>query len=79
MDPRPKNQKIEFEGVRMMIETMGNNDPLLLEINLVYFPCQEVHTAEHFADRIHDCCEIQIAGCDLVKHWREQEKVLTID
>src|SRR6516165_2755853 len=58
---------------------MGNNDPLLFEINLVYFPCQEVHTVQHFADRIHNCCEIQIAGRDFVKHWRKQEKVLTID
>jgi len=31
----------------MMIEAMGNNDPLLLEINLIHFPCQEVHMAQH--------------------------------
>jgi hypothetical protein len=24
----------------MMIEAMGNNDPLLFEINLVHFPCR---------------------------------------
>src|SRR5215469_921580 len=77
--PQTENQKIEFEGVRMMIEAMGNYDPLLFEINLVYFPCQEVHTAQHFADRIDDGCEIQIAGGDFVKHGCEQEKVLTID
>src|SRR5262252_1951140 len=77
--PQAENQEIKFEGVRMMIEAMGNNDPLLFEINLVYFPCQEVHTAQHLADRIHDRCEIQIAGGDFVKHRCEQEKVLTID
>src|SRR5215469_9677312 len=77
--PQAENQQIEFEDVRMMIEAMGNNDPLLFEINLVYFPCQEVHMAQHFANRIHDCCEIQIASRDFVKHWCEQEKVLTID
>src|SRR6266478_1896341 len=77
--PQAKNQKIKFEGVRMMIEAMGNNDPFLPEINLIHFPCQEVHAAQHFADRIHNCREIQIAGRDFVKHWREQKKVLTID
>src|SRR5215469_14222650 len=77
--PQAENQEVKFEDVRMMIEAMGNNDRLLFEINLVYFPGQEVHTAQHFADRIHNCCEIQIASRDFVKHWREQEKVLTID
>src|SRR5215469_12529157 len=77
--PQTENQKIKFEAVRMMIEAMGNNDPLLFEINLVYLPCQKLHTPQHFADRIHDGCEIQIAGGDFVKHWCEQEKVLTID
>src|SRR6516162_213715 len=77
--PQPQNQKSEFEGMRVVVEAMGNNDPLLFEINLVYFPWQEVHTTQHFADRIHNCCEIQIAGRDFVKHWRKQEKVLTID
>src|SRR6516225_262869 len=75
--PQAENQKIKFEDVRMMIEAMGNNDPLLFEINLVYFSGQEVHTAQHFADRIHNCCEIQIADRDFVKHRRKQEKVLT--
>ena len=65
--------------MRVIVEAMGNDDPLLFEINLVYFPCQEVHTTQHFADRIHNCCEIQIAGRDFVKHWRKQKKVLTID
>src|ERR1700746_2188765 len=77
--PKTENQKVKFEGVGMMIVTMGNNDPLLFEINLVHFPSQEIHTAQHFADRIHNCREIQIAGRDFVKHWREQKKVLTID
>src|SRR5215469_15248225 len=77
--PQAENQQLKFEGVRMMIEAMGNNDPLLFEINLVYFSGQEVHPVQHFADRIHDGCEIQIAGGDFVKHWREQEKVLPID
>src|ERR1700747_209371 len=77
--PQAENQKIKLEGVRMMIEAMGNNDPLLLEINLIHFPRQEVHMAQHFADRIHNCREIQIAGRDFVKHWREQKKVLAID
>src|SRR6266496_94325 len=72
--PQTENQKVKFEGVGMMIVTMGNNDPLLFEINLVHFPSQEIHTAQHFADRIHNCREIQIAGRDFVKHWREQKK-----
>jgi hypothetical protein len=57
----------------MMIEAMGNIDPLLLEVNLVHFPGPEVHTAQHFADRIHNGRGIQIAGRDFVKHWREQK------
>src|SRR5215469_11361669 len=77
--PQSENQKIKFEGVRMMIEPMRNNDPLLFEINLVHFSGQEVHTAQHFANGIYDGCEIQIAGRDFVKHGREQEKVLAID
>src|SRR5882724_1171501 len=72
--PQAENQKVKFESVRMMIEAMGNNHPLLFEINLVHFPCQEVHTAQHFANRIHNCREIQIAGRDFVKHWHEQKK-----
>ena len=32
----------------------------------------------HFADRINDVCQIQIARSDLVQHRREQEKVLAI-
>src|SRR5215470_936760 len=74
-----ENQKVKFEGVRMGIEAMGNNDPLSFEINLIHFACQEVHAAQHFADGIHNCREVQIAGRDFVKHWREQEKVLTVD
>ena len=30
-------------------------------------------------DRIHNRCEIEVAGSDLVKHGRQQEEVLTID
>src|SRR5215469_6158498 len=77
--PQAEDQKVKFQGVSMMIEAMGNDDPLSFEINLVYFPRKEVHMAQHFADRIHNCGEIQIAGRDFVKHWREQKKVLTID
>src|SRR5262249_29135296 len=77
--PQAEDQEVKFESVGMIIVAMGNNDPLLFEINLIHFPCQEVHMAQHFADRVHDCREIQIAGRNFVEHWREQKKVLTID
>jgi hypothetical protein len=57
---------------------MANANCPLFEINLLYFPGKEVHTPEHFADRIHDCRKIHIAGRDFLKHGREQEEVLTI-
>ena len=70
-----------FSSIKLLSVMSGHAQfgPPGYELDLLYFPCQEVHTAQHFADRIHDCCEIQIAGRDFVKHWREQEKVFTID
>jgi len=72
-------EEIELERVMMMIEAVRNNDPPLLEADLKDFSGKKVDAPQHLADRIHNRREIQVAGCDLVKHGREQEEVLAIN
>src|SRR5215468_7322913 len=60
------------------METVRNNDCPLSQIDCLYISFEEIHLSEKLADRVHDICEIQIAGRDLMQHWSEQEEVLAI-
>ena len=46
---------------------------------MIYFPGKELHPAEHLADWVYYRREIQVADCDLMKHGREQEKIVTVN
>ena len=74
-----QNQEIELERVVMVIEAMGNNDTPLFDVDPLDLSRKEVDTLKHLADRIHNRRQIQVTGCDLVKHGREQEKIVAID
>ena len=63
----------------MMIETVRNHDLPFPDVDMIYFPGKEVHPAQHLADWIYDRRKIQVAGCDLMKHRREQEEIVTVD
>jgi hypothetical protein len=63
----------------MMIETVRNDDSFPLDIDLVNLSREETDTPQHLAGWIYNRCEIKVAGRHLVKHGREQEKVLAID
>jgi hypothetical protein len=58
---------------------MRNNDLFFVDVDLVHVTAEKIHAANHFADRIHDVCQIHIARRDLVQHWGEKEKVFAID
>jgi hypothetical protein len=63
----------------MTIEAMGNNDLPLLDVDLIDLTRKEMDVPQQLSDGIHDRRKIQVADCDLVKHGREQEKILPID
>src|SRR5262245_33045752 len=70
---------IVFNRVRVVIEAMRNNDLLFLEVNLLHFAAEEIHAANHLANRINDIGQIQIARRDLVQHRSKEKKVLAIN
>src|SRR5207247_9825061 len=70
---------IVFERVRVPIKSMRNNDLFFVDVDLVHVTAEKIHAANHFADRINDVRQIQIARRDLVQHWGEKEKVFAID
>src|SRR5436190_13051388 len=74
-----QNKMIVFERVRVPIKSMRNNDLFFIDVDLVHVTAEKIHAANHFADRINDVRQIQIARRDLVQHWREKEKVFAID
>src|SRR6516164_11776803 len=76
--PKRENKVIVVERVRMPIESMRDNDLFFIDIDLVHVAAEEIHVPNHFANRIDDVGQIQIAGCDLVQHRREQEEILPI-
>src|SRR6266567_7915136 len=63
----------------MPIEAMRDNDLLFVDVDLVHVPAEEIYVPNHFADRINDVGQIQVARCDFVQHRSEQEKVLAIN
>src|SRR5215831_11552489 len=69
---------VVFKCVRVPIESMRDNNLFFPGVDLVHVAAEKVHAANHFADRINDVGQIQIARRDFVQHWREQEKVLAI-
>src|SRR6266480_2739164 len=74
-----QNKMIVFERVRVPIKSMRNNDLFFIDVDLVHITAEKIHAANHFADRINDVRQIQIARRDLVQHRCEQKKVLAID
>ena len=74
-----QNKMIVFERVRVPIKSMRNNDSFFIDVDLVHVTAEKIHAANHFADRINDVRQIQIARRDLVQHRREKEKVFAID
>src|SRR5215470_3307466 len=63
----------------MVIEAMGNNDTPSFDVHPLDLSRKEMDALKHLANRIHNRRQIQVAGCDLVKHGREQEKIVAID
>src|SRR5215813_12841549 len=64
--------------VVMMITAVRDFDQPGLKVNALHVALKELHTFKKLADRIDDVRHIQIAGRDLVKHWREEEKVVVV-
>jgi hypothetical protein len=60
------------------IEAVRNDDLFPVDVYFVHVTAEEINVPNHFANRINDVRQIQIARRDLVQHWREQEKVLPI-
>src|SRR5215471_8316512 len=73
-----KDEMIVFKRVRVPIETVRDNDLFFVNVDLVHIAAEKVHAANHFADRIDDVGQIQIARRNFMQHWREQKKVLAI-
>jgi hypothetical protein len=63
----------------MVIESMGDNDLLLREIDLLDFAREKLHPTQHLPHRIDDRCQIQVACRDLMKHRSEEEEIIAID
>ncbi len=76
---KPEHQIVILHSVLVMIEPMGNHDFLLLGIDPQDFTGEKVDAPQHFAQRVHDRREIQVAGRDLMKHRGEQKEVIAID
>src|SRR5439155_2557380 len=77
--PDANDEVVILKLVMMMITAMGDLDQPGLEVNAVHVTLKELNTFKKLADRIDDVRHVQIAGRDLVKHGREQEKVVVID
>src|SRR5215217_5122020 len=58
---------------------MRNNDLFFVDVDLVHVTAEKIDAANHFADRINDVRQIQIACRYLVQHGCEKEKVFAID
>src|SRR5277367_833660 len=63
----------------MMIKAMRNDNSSLLDINLIDLACKKADSAQHLTSRIHNRCEIEIAGRYFMQHGCKQEKVFAID
>jgi hypothetical protein len=50
-----------------------------VEINRLNIGFNKLHMTKNAAERIHDVPRIKISGCDLVQHWRKENKILATD
>src|SRR6266480_3765887 len=62
---------------RVVAVTARNQDPLVWQIDLVDVTHRYLNFTEQLPEGIYDICDLEIARCDLVKHRREQEKVIS--
>src|SRR6266566_9358306 len=62
-----------------MLEAVRDDNALPFDIDLIHIATEKVHPPDHFSDGINDVRQVEIARCDFVQHWREQEKILAID
>src|SRR5215469_5124317 len=74
-----ENKMVVIERVRVPIESMRNKNLFSLGVDLVHIATEKIHVANHFANRINDVCQIQIARGDLVQHRSKEKKVLAIN
>src|SRR5262250_901741 len=63
----------------MALRAVDDVHPPGWKINGLNFAVEEPDFLRHFADRVHDVGDIQVAGGHLVQHGGKQEKVLAID
>ena len=70
------HQLIVREVVDMGFLRVSHAHGLAGEIHRLHFSVKKIDVPQHFADGIHDVCEIDVAGRDLVQHWREENEVL---
>ena len=69
---------IVLQRVGVTIEPVGYDNLLSIDIDLLHLAAEKIHVTNHFANRINDIRQIQIARGDLMQHRREQEKILAI-
>src|SRR6516165_3406072 len=65
--------------VLMTFRAVDDVHPPGWKINGLNFAVEKPDFLKHFADRIHDVGDIQVAGGHFVQHGRKQEKVLAIN
>src|SRR5438874_5640536 len=60
----------------MVAVTTWNQDPLVWQIDFVHLTYQHLYFAKQLSKGIYDIRDLEIARGNLVKHRREQEKVI---
>src|SRR5262249_2422713 len=61
------------------IKSMRNSDAFAFEVDFVDIAAEKVDMPDHFANRINDVGQIQIAGRDLVQHRCKQKEVFPVN
>src|SRR5581483_6093107 len=74
-----QDQVIVRKLARVAIEAMGRVDSLLIQVDRFDVAHKGVYLTEKLSQRIDDGVDLEVAGCDFVKHRGKQEKIVPAD
>src|SRR6516225_10755031 len=63
----------------VLVEPVRDNDTVTGQVDGLNITLKKPDVSQHFANRIYDVREIEVARCHFMQHRREKEKILLTD
>ena len=77
--PQADNKAIELEHMLVMTESMGDDNFLFRQIDMLNPAREKLDFSKQLAHWVHNCRQIHLASRDLMQHRCEREEIIAID